>query len=431
MAMFNWGDIMFIDEVLIKVEAGKGGDGCLAFRREKYIPMGGPYGGNGGRGSNIKFVVDEGLHTLIDLRYMKTIKGKKGENGKGKNQHGKNAEDVIIRVPQGTVVTDTDTGLILADLKNKNDEVIVAYGGRGGRGNTAFKTQSNPAPNYAENGEPGEERVLKVELKLLADVGLVGMPSVGKSTFISCVSKAKPKIAAYHFTTLNPNLGVAKSQDGRSFVIADLPGLIEGASKGEGLGDKFLRHIERTKVIAHVVDMSGFEGRDPFDDYQKINKELESFNPKLLNKPQIIIANKMDMPRALDNLENFKKKVKDEVFLISALANEGLDEVLTKLADMLDELPNVPLYEEEAFESHVLYKFKKEEPYTITKEDDVWVVRGDEIEKVIRMTNFATEEALERFGKKIRKMGIDDRLMELGVQEGDLVRILDFEFEYK
>lgn len=431
MAMFNWGDIMFIDEVLIKVEAGKGGDGCLAFRREKYIPMGGPYGGNGGRGSNIKFVVDEGLHTLIDLRYMKTIKGKKGENGKGKNQHGKNAEDVIIRVPQGTVVTDTDTGLILADLKNKNDEVIVAYGGRGGRGNTAFKTQSNPAPNYAENGEPGEERVLKVELKLLADVGLVGMPSVGKSTFISCVSKAKPKIAAYHFTTLNPNLGVAKSQDGRSFVIADLPGLIEGASKGEGLGDKFLRHIERTKVIAHVVDMSGFEGRDPFDDYQKINKELESFNPKLLNKPQIIIANKMDMPGALDNLENFKKKVKDEVFLISALANEGLDEVLTKLADMLDELPNVPLYEEEAFESHVLYKFKKEEPYTITKEDGVWVVRGDEIEKVIRMTNFATEEALERFGKKIRKMGIDDRLMELGVQEGDLVRILDFEFEYK
>lgn len=431
MAMFNWGDIMFIDEVLIKVEAGNGGDGCLAFRREKYIPMGGPYGGNGGHGSNIKFVVDEGLHTLIDLRYMKTIKGKKGENGKGKNQHGKNAEDVIVRVPQGTVITDTDTGLILADLKNKNDEVIVAYGGRGGRGNTAFKTQSNPAPNYAENGEPGEDKVLKVELKLLADVGLVGMPSVGKSTIISCVSKAKPKIAAYHFTTLNPNLGVAKSKDGRSFVIADLPGLIEGASQGEGLGDKFLRHIERTKVIAHVIDMSGYEDRDPFDDYQKINKELESFNPKLLNKPQIIIANKMDMAGALDNLREFKKKVKDEVFLVSALSNEGLDQVLTRLADMLDELPNVSLYEEEAFESHVLYKFKKEEPYTITKEDDAWVVRGEEIEKVIKMTNFATEEALERFGKKIRRMGIDDRLVELGVQEGDLVRILDFEFEYK
>lgn len=422
---------MFIDEVTIKVEAGKGGDGCLAFRREKYIPMGGPYGGNGGRGSNIKFVVDEGLHTLIDLRYMKTIKGRKGENGKGKNQNGKNAEDVIVRVPQGTVVTDTDTGLIIADLKEKKGEVVVAYGGRGGRGNTAFKTQSNPAPSYAENGEPGEEKMLKVELKLLADVGLVGMPSVGKSTIISCVSKAKPKIAAYHFTTLNPNLGVAKSIDGRSFVLADLPGLIEGASKGEGLGDKFLRHIERTKVIAHVIDMSGYEGRDPYEDYQKINKELESFNPKLLNKPQIIIANKMDMPDSLNNLQKFKEKVRDEIFEVSAITNEGLEPVLTKLADMLDELPNMPLYEEEAFESHVLYKFKKEEPYTITKEDGVWVIRGEEIEKVLRMTNFATDEAIERFTKKIRRMGVDDRLVELGATEGDLVRILDFEFEYK
>lgn len=422
---------MFIDEVLIKVEAGKGGDGCLAFRREKYIPMGGPYGGNGGRGANIKFVVDEGLRTLIDLRYMKTIKGKKGENGKGKNQNGRNAEDVIVRVPQGTVVTDVDTGLIIADLKSKNDEVVVASGGRGGRGNTAFKTQTNPAPNYAENGEPGEERTLKVELKLLADVGLVGMPSVGKSTIISCVSKAKPKIAAYHFTTLNPNLGVVKTKDGRSFVMADLPGLIEGASLGEGLGDKFLRHIERTKVIAHVVDMSGCEGRNPFDDYLKINKELDNFNPKLLDKPQIIIANKMDMPSAHTNLENFKKKVDDKVFLVSALSNEGLDEVLVELADLLDSLPDTNLYDENSFESHVLYKFKKEEPYTITKENDVWVIRGEEIEKAIKMTNFATEEAVERFAKRVRKMGIDDRLLELGAKEGDLVRILDFEFEYK
>ena len=292
---------MFIDEALIKVEAGNGGDGCLAFRREKYISMGGPYGGNGGRGANIIFKVDEGLHTLIDLRYMKKIKGKKGENGKGKNQHGANALDVVVKVPQGTIVTDTDTGLILADLKGKNDEVIVAYGGRGGRGNTAFKTQSNPAPNYAENGEPGEEKTLKVELKLLADVGLVGLPSVGKSTFISKVSKAKPKIAAYHFTTLSPNLGVTKTIDGRSFVIADLPGLIEGASNGEGLGDKFLRHIERTKVIAHIIDMSGFEGRDPYNDYLVINKELENFNKKLLDKPQIIIANKMDMDSSKNN----------------------------------------------------------------------------------------------------------------------------------
>ncbi len=421
---------MFIDEVLIKVEAGDGGDGCLAFRREKYVPMGGPFGGNGGHGSNIKFVVDQGLHTLIDLRYMKTIKGKKGENGKGKNQNGAASPDVIIKVPQGTVVTDNDTGLILADLKNKDDEVIVAYGGRGGRGNTAFKTQNNPAPNYAENGEPGEDRTLKVELKLLADVGLVGMPSVGKSTIISCVSKARPKIAAYHFTTLTPNLGVTKTRDGRSFVIADLPGLIEGASNGEGLGDKFLKHIERTRVIAHVIDMSGFEGRDPYDDYVTINKELEAFNPKILEKPQIIIANKMDLESSKNNLETFKKKVNCEIFEVSALTNKGLDDVLTKLADLLDTIPIDSIYDENQFESHVLYKFKKEEPYTITREGDEWVIRGSEVEKIFRMTKF-TDEGLSRFSKKIRKMGVDEKLEELGAEVGDRVRILDFVFEYK
>lgn len=421
---------MFIDEVLIKVEAGDGGDGCLAFRREKYVPMGGPFGGNGGHGSNIKFVVDQGLHTLIDLRYMKTIKGKKGENGKGKNQNGAASPDVIIKVPQGTVVTDNDTGLILADLKNKDDEVIVAYGGRGGRGNTAFKTQNNPAPNYAENGEPGEDRTLKVELKLLADVGLVGMPSVGKSTIISCVSKARPKIAAYHFTTLTPNLGVTKTRDGRSFVIADLPGLIEGASNGEGLGDKFLKHIERTRVIAHVIDMSGFEGRDPYDDYVTINKELEAFNPKILEKPQIIIANKMDLESSKNNLETFKKNVNCEIFEVSALTNKGLDDVLTKLADLLDTIPIDSIYDENQFESHVLYKFKKEEPYTITREGDEWVIRGSEVEKIFRMTKF-TDEGLSRFSKKIRKMGVDEKLEELGAEVGDRVRILDFVFEYK
>lgn len=421
---------MFIDEVLIKVEAGDGGDGCLAFRREKYVPMGGPFGGNGGHGSNIKFVVDQGLHTLIDLRYMKTIKGKKGENGKGKNQNGAASPDVIIKVPQGTVITDNDTGLILADLKNKDDEVVVAYGGRGGRGNTAFKTQNNPAPNYAENGEPGEDRTLKVELKLLADVGLVGMPSVGKSTIISCVSKARPKIAAYHFTTLTPNLGVTKTRDGRSFVIADLPGLIEGASNGEGLGDKFLKHIERTRVIAHVIDMSGFEGRDPYNDYITINKELEAFNPKILEKPQIIIANKMDLESSKDNLEEFKKKVNCEIFEVSALTNKGLEDVLTKLADLLDTIPVESIYDDNQFESHVLYKFKKEEPYTITREGDEWVIRGNDIEKIFRMTKF-TDEGLSRFSKKIRKMGVDEKLEELGAEVGDRVRILDFVFEYK
>ena len=295
---------MFIDEAIIKVIAGRGWDGCLAFRREKYVQMGGPFGGNGGHGSSIKFKVDTGLHTLIDLRYMKMIKG---ENGSGKNQNGKNANDIIIKVPQGTVVTDMDTGLIIADMKNASDEVIVAQGGRGGRGNTAFKTQSNPCPSFAENGEPGEERILKIELKLLADVGLVGLPSVGKSTFLSRVTAAKPKIADYHFTTLSPNLGVVKTIDNRSFVIADLPGLIEGASDGAGLGDKFLRHIERTKVIAHIIDMGSVEGRNPYEDFVTINKELENFNKKLIKKPMIVIANKMDMPDSEKNLEEFKK----------------------------------------------------------------------------------------------------------------------------
>ena len=422
---------MFIDEVVIKVEAGNGGDGCLAFRREKYVAMGGPFGGNGGHGSNIILKVDEGLHTLIDLRYMKTIKGKKGENGRGKNQNGAAAEDVIIKVPQGTIVTDLGTGFIIADLKEKDDEVVVAYGGRGGRGNTAFKTQSNPAPNFAENGEPGEVKELKVELKLLADVGLVGMPSVGKSTIISCVSKAKPKIAAYHFTTLNPNLGVARTKDGRSFVIADLPGLIEGASLGEGLGDRFLKHIERTMVIAHVIDMSAFEGRDPYLDYVTINKELENFNKDILKKPEIIIANKMDLPSAKENLEKFKQKIGDKkIFEVSAMTNTGLEDVVTALADMLDEIPVTALYEDDKFESHVLYKFKKDEPYTITKEDDCWVIRGDEIEKIFKMTKF-TDEGLARFSKKIRKMGVDDKLIELGAEPGDKVRILDFFFEYR
>lgn len=425
---------MFIDEVLIEVRAGNGGDGCTAFRREKYIPMGGPYGGNGGRGANIIFKVDTGLHTLLDLRYQKVIKGKKGENGMGKNCNGKNSEDVVIRVPQGTVITDTDTNLIVADLNKKDEEVIVAYGGRGGRGNTAFKTPSNPAPNFSENGEPGEIKFLKVELKLLADVGLVGLPSVGKSTIISQVSKSKPKIAAYHFTTLTPNLGVCKDNKGRSFVMADLPGLIEGASEGEGLGDRFLRHIERTRVIAHVIDMSGFEGRDPFDDYQVINKELGMFSKKLLDKPQIIIANKMDMEQSITNLEEFKKKIDPsiKIFPISAVSNQGLEPVLEELADMLEKIENEPLYDEDQFEGHVLYKFKKEEPYTITREDNgTWVISGEEVEKLFRMTKFTTDEGIMRFTKRLRKMGIDDKLEELGAQEGQLVKILDFEFEYK
>ena len=424
---------MFVDEVIIKVEAGKGGDGCCAFRREKYIEMGGPYGGNGGHGADIIFKVDEGLHTLLDLRYQKLIKAKNGENGRGKNQHGKGADPLIIKVPQGTVVTDTETGLIIADLSKKNQEEIIAKGGKGGRGNTAFKTQNNPAPNYSENGEEGEIKTLKVELKLLADVGLVGLPSVGKSTIISCVSASRPKIAAYHFTTLSPNLGVVKSSSGKSFVMADLPGLIENASKGEGLGDKFLKHIERTRVIAHVIDMSGFEGRNPYEDYLLINKELKEYNTKLLEKPQIIIANKMDIEGAKDNLEEFKKKVKNiDIFEVSALSNKGLQKVIDHLSDMLEKIPFNPLYDESQIESHVLYKFKKEEPYIIEKEEEgLWHIYGNEIEKIFKRTKFTSDEAIYRFAKKLRKMGIDDKLKELGAEEGDQVRILDFYFDFK
>ncbi len=423
---------MFVDEVEIQVEAGKGGDGCTAFRREKYVAMGGPYGGNGGHGADIVFEVDEGLHTLLDLRYQKTIKGANGENGRGKNQHGKGADDLVVKVPLGTVVTDLDTGFVLADLSHKNQREIIAKGGRGGRGNTAFKTQTNTAPNYSENGEEGEHKHLKVEVKMLADVGLVGLPSVGKSTIISCVSKSKPKIAAYHFTTLNPNLGVVRASDGRSFVMADLPGLIEGASLGEGLGDKFLRHIERTRVIAHVVDMSGSEMRDPYEDFLLINKELEAFNEKLIKKPMIVIANKMDLEGARENLEEFKKKVDCAIFEVSAAKNQGLKEVVNHLADLLDSIPNNPLYDESQIESHVLYKFKKEEPFTITKEEEgLWAITGKEVERLFKMTKFSSDEAVYRFAKKLRRMGIDDKLIEMGAKEGDQVRILDFYFDFK
>ncbi|MCI5880138.1 MAG: GTPase ObgE [Bacillales bacterium] len=422
---------MFVDEVIVTLEAGNGGNGCMAFRREKCVPMGGPFGGNGGKGSDIIFKVDEGLNTLLDLRYKKVIKGNKGENGLGKGMHGSNAKDVVIYVPEGTIITDVDTNLVIADLTKKDDEVIAAYGGRGGRGNIAFATKANPAPSFAENGEPGEIRKVKLELKLLADVGLVGLPSVGKSTFISKISAAKPKIAAYHFTTLSPNLGMVRVDENRSFVVADLPGLIEGASLGEGLGIKFLKHIERTRVIAHIIDMGATEGRDPINDYKIIRKELENFNKSIIEKPEIIIANKMDMPSSLENLEKFKKEINKEIIPISAINNEGLKEVIFKLADMLDQIPKVPLTNEDETESHILYKFEREKPFEIVKEKDAWLIKGKEVEKLFRMTKFNTDESVNRFANKLRKMGIDDKLSELGAEEGDTVKILDYEFEYR
>ena len=419
---------MFVDEVVLKVKAGDGGNGCTSFRREKYVPMGGPNGGNGGKGSSIIFKVDKGLHTLLDLKYQKEIKGKKGENGKGSNKFGSNAEDIYVKVPLGTVIKDTDTGLILADLTKENDEVVVAKGGRGGRGNTAFKTHSNTAPNFSENGEPGEEKTLKIELKMLADVGLVGLPSVGKSTLLSKISAAKPKIGAYHFTTLSPNLGMVRTKDNRSYVVADLPGLIEGASEGTGLGDKFLRHIERTRIIVHIVDMSGIEG-DPYDNYLVIRNELNSYSEKLTKKEEIIVANKMDMPDSEENLKEFKKKVKKDVYEISAINNTGIDDLLIVIANKLDEINTEDLYSDDEIESHILYKFKEEQPFTITKEDDIYVIHSDRIEKLFKMTKF-TDEGVRRFSNKLRRMGVDEELRKMGIQEGDLVRIDNYEFEY-
>lgn len=420
---------MFVDEVIVELTAGRGGDGCMAFRREKYVAMGGPFGGNGGKGGDIIFKVDEGLRTLIDLRYQKHIKASSGENGQGKNKNGKNATDMIVKVPLGTTIKDNETGAIIGDLTKNGEEVIVAYGGRGGRGNVTLATRSNPCPSYCEYGEPGENRKVKVELRMLADVGLVGLPSVGKSTILSMVTNANPKIASYHFTTLSPNLGVVTSED-YSYTIADLPGLIEGASDGLGLGHKFLKHIERTKIIAHIIDMSGIEGRNPYEDYLTIRKELENFSPKLIQKPEIIIANKMDIESSKKNLEEFKQKVKVPIYEVSAIQNKGLDEVLKALKELVKNTKDEVLFSEEVQESHVLYKFKKEKPFTIIKENNTYIIKGATVEKLFQMTNFNTEESFFRFSSKLRKMGIDDELEKMGIEEGDTVRILDYEFEY-
>lgn len=423
---------MFIDEIEIKVKAGDGGDGCSSFRREKYVEFGGPDGGNGGRGASVIFVADNSLRTLLDFKFNKFIKAPKGVNGSGKNQYGKNAEDVYVKVPVGTVVRDIETNLLLADLTKNNMEVVIAKGGRGGRGNAFFKTSKNNAPEFSEYGEPGEERQLSLELKLLADVGFVGLPSVGKSTILSMITKAKPKIADYHFTTIVPNLGVSYDKNMRSFVVADLPGLIEGASSGKGLGDEFLRHIERTKVIAHVIDMGAKEFRDPNEDYKQIMNELNSYNPKILNKKQIVIANKCDLENFEENLAKFKEEFSDvEVFEVSALNNIGLDEVVERLAELVTEIPDEDLYEEDEFESHVLYKFENEDVFNVYKEaDNLYVVRGEYIEKLFKMTKFQTYEARVRFAQKLKKLGVEKELSKLGCESGDTVRILDSEFEF-
>lgn len=420
---------MFVDELDIKLIAGSGGDGSTSFRREKYVPMGGPDGGNGGRGANIIFKVDKNLKTLIDLSYKKIIKADKGENGKGSNKYGKNAEDVIIKVPAGTTITSKDTNELIADLTTDEEEVIVAHGGRGGRGNKAFATHDNPAPKFSEKGEPGEELIVHLELKVLADVGLVGLPSVGKSTILSLISSAKPKIAAYHFTTLSPNLGVVKLKNGDSFVIADLPGLIEGASTGVGLGHEFLRHAMRTKILAHVIDMGASEGRDPIEDYKVIRREIEEYNGSLKKKQEIVIANKMDLDSAQDNLEKFKKAYPNlEVIEISCMNNTGIDNLINILNEKLKEIPEVKLYNEADYK---LYKFVDKTPYTITRDGNIWIVKGKEIETLLKMTRFEEDEGALRFARKFKGMGIEDELERMGAKAGDEVQILDYMFTFK
>lgn len=428
--------IMFVDQVKIYVKAGNGGDGMVAFRREKFVPNGGPAGGDGGKGADVVFVVDEGLRTLVDFRFKRIFKAEHGEHGMSKSMHGRGAEDLVVKVPQGTIVKDIDTGEIIADLVAHGQRAVIAKAGRGGRGNKRFATPANPAPELSENGEPGQERNVQLELKVLADVGLVGFPSVGKSTLLSVVSAARPKIAAYHFTTIVPNLGMVDAGDGRSFVMADLPGLIEGASQGVGLGHEFLRHIERTRVIVHVIDMSGSEGRVPYEDYMAINNELEQYNLRLMERPQIIVANKMDMPDAEENLNEFKTKIAEDipVFPISAVTKTGLRELLLAIADKLETTPEFPLNEilEQEDEDTVLYKYVAEEPdFEISREPDgTFVLSGAKIERLFTMTNFERDASISRFARQLRAMGVDEALRKRGAKDGDIVRLLDYEFEF-
>ncbi|MGK0551716.1 GTPase ObgE [Enterococcus faecalis] len=433
---------MFLDQVTIEVKAGKGGDGMVAFRREKYVPDGGPAGGDGGRGGDVILVVDEGLRTLMDFRYHRHFKAVPGENGMSKGMHGRGSEDTYVKVPPGTTVRDAQTGALIGDLIEKGQTLVVAKGGRGGRGNIRFASPKNPAPEIAENGEPGQERKIELELKVLADVGLVGFPSVGKSTLLSVISAARPKIGAYHFTTLVPNLGMVTTSDGRSFAAADLPGLIEGASQGVGLGTQFLRHIERTRVILHVIDMSGIEGRDPYEDYLAINQELASYDMRLLERPQIIVANKMDMPEAAENLEQFKAHLGQEkeneyadslpIFPISSISRKGIEPLLNATADLLDVTPEFPLYEEEVEAETVHYGFQSEEAdFRIDRDPDAtWILTGEKLERLFEMTNFDHDETVMRFARQLRGMGVDEALRARGAKDGDIVRIGNYEFEF-
>ena len=438
---------MFLDQAVINLKAGNGGNGVVAFRREKYVPEGGPAGGNGGNGANIIFEVDNGMRTLIDFRFQKNHKAPNGENGANKNMHGKNAQHLILRVPPGTIVYNNSTNEKICDLIEHKEQCIIGRGGRGGRGNTAFASSRNPAPHISENGEPGEEVVVRLELVLLADVGFVGFPSVGKSTLLSVMTTAKPKIAAYHFTTLSPQLGVSKTSDDRSFVIADLPGLIEGAHLGQGLGIQFLKHIERTRIIVHVLDMSANDGRDPYDDYIKICAELREFDATLLNRKQVIAANKMDIPVSFENLEKFKEQLQDdtiEIVEVSGVTQYGINVLKLKIANILDELAleNANLQLDNVEEKEPVVYSLENKPKNRRKRDeeiDFEIKRNDagdylivspELEKIYKMTNMNYHESIMRFLSIVRKAGVEKALKTAGAKEGDTIWISDYGFEY-
>lgn len=421
---------MFIDRARIFVQSGKGGDGMSSFRHEKFVPKGGPNGGDGGQGGNVVLVADRNVNTLVDFRFRRLFKAKPGGKGEGSNKYGRNAEDLLITVPLGTIVKDEETGQVMADLSRDGQRAIVAKGGRGGRGNWHFRTSANRTPTFAERGEPGEERWLRLELKVLADVGLLGYPSVGKSSILRKVSAAQPEVAAYHFTTLNPILGVVNLPDHRSFVMADIPGLIDGASEGVGLGHDFLRHIERTKILIHVVDVSGIEGRDPIEDYEKINAELAKYSEKLARKRQVVAANKIDLLGDSDNLERLMDYMTAhgvEVYPICAMNGEGMDKLLERVWTMLEEYVEEP---DETTEE-VVYKAQNKPDFEVKRDDDgAFVITGARIENLVAMTNFDDDQSLRRFQRIWRYMELDKLLQEHGIQDGNTVRIYSMEFEY-
>ncbi len=424
---------MFIDEVNILVRSGKGGDGIIAFHREKHVPLGGPSGGDGGNGGSVVFQADEGMSTLLDLKYQKHIFAKAGENGKTKNMKGKDEDDVIVKVPVGTIIYKLESNEVLADLVEHGQKATIAKGGKGGRGNRTFATSRNKAPKIQENGEPGEELNLHIELKLLADVGIIGFPSVGKSTLITILSNSRPKIADYPFTTLIPNLGVVSAPGVNSFVLADMPGLIEGASQGAGLGIQFLKHIQRTRVLLHMIDMSPESLREPYSDYNIINKELEEYDPELLKRPQIIIASKMDMPGADERLNEFRTHFSEETLIIpiSALTNDNLKELVYETSKSLESTPFF-YKNEDVIDDHVEYIFvDKENEIIINKvSEDRFVVTGQLVEKLYNQSNMQSDEAVAMFLSKLRKQGLDKQLRKAGAKNGDTIEIFDMQLEF-